>query len=68
MAIKKGHCLCRQVTFEYSGPEIRIGHCHCESCRRTTLSGFTNVNATVNAAANATVKTCELQIPLTSPN
>ncbi|MDX1711141.1 MAG: GFA family protein [Rhodovibrionaceae bacterium] len=39
--LKRGHCLCGDVVFEYSGPEIWCGHCHCESCRRATASGFT---------------------------
>jgi hypothetical protein len=41
MDVKKGHCLCGQVTYEYRGPEIWSGHCHCESCRRATSSPFT---------------------------
>jgi hypothetical protein len=41
MNVKKGHCLCGRVTFEYRGPEIWRGHCHCESCRRATSSAFT---------------------------
>jgi hypothetical protein len=41
MDVKKGHCLCGHVTFEYRGPEIWCGHCHCESCRRATSSPFT---------------------------
>lgn len=41
MGVKKGRCLCGSVTFEYSGPEIWRGHCHCESCRRATSSPFT---------------------------
>lgn len=41
MDVKKGRCLCGKVTFEYRGPEIWCGHCHCESCRRATSSPFT---------------------------
>ncbi len=37
----KGRCLCGRVTFEYRGPEIWCGHCHCESCRRATASPLT---------------------------
>ena len=39
--MKRGHCLCGEIAFEYSGPETWRGHCHCESCRRNTSSPFT---------------------------
>lgn len=39
--LKRGHCLCGAVRFEYRGPELFRGHCHCESCRRQTASPFT---------------------------
>ncbi|MEM7528370.1 MAG: GFA family protein [Pseudomonadota bacterium] len=39
--MKRGHCLCGEVSFEYEGPELFRGHCHCESCRRQTASPFT---------------------------
>ncbi|MEQ8652494.1 MAG: GFA family protein [Kiloniellales bacterium] len=39
--MKRGHCLCGAVSFEYEGPENWRGHCHCESCRRNTGSPFT---------------------------
>lgn len=32
--ILKGHCLCRAITFEITGPYNWVGHCHCDSCRR----------------------------------
>lgn len=38
---KTGHCLCGGIRFEYSGPELFKGHCHCDSCRRQTASAFT---------------------------
>lgn len=41
MDVKRGHCLCGRVSFEYSGPENWRAHCHCESCRRNTSSPFT---------------------------
>ena len=37
----KGRCMCGRVTFEFEGPVIWCGHCHCESCRRATSSPFT---------------------------
>ena len=38
-----GGCYCRQVTFEYEAEAVLfMGHCHCESCRRITSSGFTS--------------------------
>jgi hypothetical protein len=29
-----GHCYCGAIAFEASGQPIKVGHCHCESCRR----------------------------------
>ena len=37
----KGHCLCGQVTFEFTGEPLWCGHCHWDSCRRATASPFT---------------------------
>ena len=37
-----GRCLCGSVRFKVSGPIIRTGHCHCESCRRATSSPVTS--------------------------
>jgi hypothetical protein len=34
----RGHCLCRAVTYEYTGAPLWVLHCHCESCRRQTSS------------------------------
>ncbi len=39
---KTGHCLCGATSFEYTGAENWMGHCHCESCRRATSSPFTS--------------------------
>ena len=30
----RGHCLCKTIRFELSGPHNWVGHCHCDSCRR----------------------------------
>lgn len=30
----QGHCLCRAIGFEITGPHNWVGHCHCDSCRR----------------------------------
>ena len=48
--MRRGHCLCRSVTFEYEGPENWRGHCHCESCRRQTASAFTTFMGIPNGA------------------
>jgi len=37
-----GHCLCGETAFSYTSPECFMVHCHCESCRRATASGFTS--------------------------
>ena len=37
-----GHCLCGAVRFECDAPPLWQAHCHCESCRRATSSGFTS--------------------------
>ena len=29
-----GHCYCGAITFEASGQSVKVGHCHCDSCRR----------------------------------
>ncbi len=31
---RRGHCLCKAVRFELTGPHNWAGHCYCESCRR----------------------------------
>ncbi|HUS55924.1 MAG TPA: GFA family protein [Thermohalobaculum sp.] len=50
MTLRKGHCLCGAVSFEYEGPENWVGHCHCESCRRNTSSAFTTFMGVPNTA------------------
>ncbi len=35
-----GRCLCGAVTYVCDAPPRWQGHCHCESCRRATASGF----------------------------
>lgn len=50
MSLKRGHCLCGAVTFEYSGEENWRAHCHCESCRRQTSSPFTTFMGVPNGA------------------
>ena len=41
MSVTKGHCLCGDVSFEFSGPTNWRAHCHCESCRRNCSAPFT---------------------------
>ena len=38
---RRGHCLCRAITFAYEGKPLWVAHCHCESCRRNTASPVT---------------------------
>ncbi|MFO1201966.1 MAG: GFA family protein [Tabrizicola sp.] len=37
-----GRCLCGAVTYRCSKEPLWQSHCHCESCRRATASGFTS--------------------------
>ncbi|HEU0223388.1 MAG TPA: GFA family protein [Paracoccaceae bacterium] len=39
--MRRGHCLCGRIVFEYEGPENWRSHCHCESCRRNCSAPFT---------------------------
>jgi len=39
-----GHCQCGAVSFAVDGEVQRMGHCHCEACRRSTGTGH-NVQA-----------------------
>lgn len=48
--VKRGHCLCGAIAFEYSGPELFKGNCHCDSCRRQTASPFTTFMGVANGA------------------
>ena len=35
-----GGCNCRQVRYEVEGEPIRVGVCHCETCRKDSGSAF----------------------------
>ncbi len=35
-----GHCLCRDLTYEFEGDPLWVAYCHCESCRRHTSSAL----------------------------
>ena len=37
-----GHCFCGGVRYECDAAPLWQSHCHCESCRRATSSGFTS--------------------------
>ena len=37
-----GRCLCGQITYRAGAAPLWQMHCHCESCRRATSSGFTS--------------------------
>lgn len=50
----KGRCLCGKVSFDYQGPELWCGHCHCESCRRNCSAPFTTFVGVAEHAARFT--------------
>ncbi len=54
MTKTRGRCLCGAVSYEYQGPENWRGHCHCESCRRSTGSPFTTFLGVPRGAARFT--------------
>jgi len=35
-----GGCLCGAVRYETMGTPLRVAHCHCERCRRSTGAAF----------------------------
>lgn len=37
-----GRCLCGAIRFRVDAAPLWQAHCHCESCRRATSSGFTS--------------------------
>ena len=37
-----GHCLCGRTAYRAEAAPLWQIHCHCESCRRATASGFTS--------------------------
>ena len=37
-----GRCLCGATRYQCDAQPLWQGHCHCESCRRATSSGFTS--------------------------
>lgn len=37
-----GRCLCGDITYRADAAPLWQAHCHCESCRRATSSGFTS--------------------------
>lgn len=39
-ATREGRCLCGAVRYRVTGEPIWVGHCHCESCRRSCSAGF----------------------------
>ena len=38
--VTSGGCMCGDLRYEFRGPPLEVGHCHCESCRRHTSSPF----------------------------
>jgi hypothetical protein len=43
-----GRCLCGEVRFSCDAAPLWQSHCHCESCRRATASGFTSFLGVAN--------------------
>lgn len=39
---RTGGCNCGQVRYELDGEPIRVGLCHCETCRKHTGSAFSH--------------------------
>jgi len=39
--ITKGHCLCGQTSFTFTGEPTWVINCHCESCRRNCSAPYT---------------------------
>lgn len=39
-SVTTGRCMCGDIRYEFRGPPLEVGHCHCESCRRHTSSPF----------------------------
>ncbi|KPA87939.1 MULTISPECIES: GFA family protein [Pseudomonas] len=36
----KGSCACGTVTYEVDALDMPIGHCHCQTCRKTHAAAF----------------------------
>ncbi len=41
-ALPSGFCLCGATRWQATAPPLWQDHCHCDSCRRFTGSGFTS--------------------------
>jgi len=38
LVVKRGHCLCKAVSWEFNGDETWACYCHCDDCRRNCAS------------------------------
>ena len=38
--VTRGHCLCKAVSYEFTGKPRWVMHCHCASCRRAVGSAL----------------------------
>lgn len=36
----KGSCLCKAISYQFSGPEFVFQYCHCSRCRKFTGSDY----------------------------
>lgn len=52
-----GGCNCGQVRYEIEGDPIRIGLCHCETCRKETGSAFSYFGVWLRAQTEVTGET-----------
>jgi hypothetical protein len=39
-ATREGRCLCGAIRYRVTGEPIWVGHCHCETCRRSCSAAF----------------------------
>ena len=53
-----GHCLCGRTAYRAEAAPLWQIHCHCESCRRATASGFTSFFALYRSSPGVERRFC----------